>query len=140
MLHSSGLEPEYWSFALTHAVYLKNRLPHTATYTGNQPSTSQLHIFGCPVIVKNPGKRPIKLDLNTSTERFLCFTATERNVYYMDCNTHHLKIAAHCIFWRSRHDPTSSQTYPGHDSSSTSWILQDARRRPSPAGKQEPTD
>jgi hypothetical protein len=30
MLHGAGLGSEYWSYALWHAVYLKNRLPHTA--------------------------------------------------------------------------------------------------------------
>ena len=29
LLHSAGLGPEYWSYALIHAVYIKNRLPHT---------------------------------------------------------------------------------------------------------------
>jgi hypothetical protein len=28
LLHSANLGPEYWSFALQHAVYLKNRIPH----------------------------------------------------------------------------------------------------------------
>ena len=105
MLHSSGLGPEYWSFALTHAVYLKNRLPHAAInttpyyrYTGNRPSGANLRIFGSPVIIKNPGKRPTKLDLHTSTGRFLGFTATEKNIYYMDSNTRRLKIATHVVF------------------------------------------
>jgi hypothetical protein len=30
LLFSAALGPEFWSFALLHAVYLKNRLPHTA--------------------------------------------------------------------------------------------------------------
>ena len=29
LLHSAGLGPEYWSYALIHAVYIKNRLLHT---------------------------------------------------------------------------------------------------------------
>ncbi|MFN9982706.1 MAG: hypothetical protein ACK53Y_22445, partial [bacterium] len=33
LLHSTNLGPEYWSFALVHAVYLKNRLPHASTNT-----------------------------------------------------------------------------------------------------------
>jgi hypothetical protein len=51
LLYSSGLGPEYWSFALQHAVYLKNRLPHTAindtplrVYTGKRPSARNLRI------------------------------------------------------------------------------------------------
>ena len=32
LLHVAELGPEYWSFALLHAVYLKNYLLHTATH------------------------------------------------------------------------------------------------------------
>lgn len=105
MLHSSGLGPEYWSFALLHAVYLKNRLPHNAldttpyqAYTGLRPSAKYLKVFGCPVVIKNPGRRPTKLDMNTSAGRFLGYTATDRNVYYLDTTTRRLKIATHCVF------------------------------------------
>jgi hypothetical protein len=62
LLHSANLGPENWSFALTHAIYLKNRLPHTATgdtphlsYTGHKPNAKHLRIFGSPVFIKSPG-------------------------------------------------------------------------------------
>jgi len=73
LLHSANLGPEFWSYALVHAVYLKNRLPHAAltttpyeAYTRKRPSARHLRVFGCPVIAKNPGKRPAKLDIHTS--------------------------------------------------------------------------
>ena len=28
MLHAADLGPEYWSFALRHAVYIKSKVPH----------------------------------------------------------------------------------------------------------------
>jgi hypothetical protein len=31
LLHSAGLGPQYWSFALIHAAYITNRLRHSAT-------------------------------------------------------------------------------------------------------------
>jgi hypothetical protein len=31
LLHAAGLGPEYWSFALFHAVFIKNRIHHSAT-------------------------------------------------------------------------------------------------------------
>ncbi len=75
LLHSANLCPEYWSYALVHAVYLKNRLPHTAIrdtpfhkYTGQRPTAKFLRVFGCPVIVKNPGRRSAKLDMHTVQE------------------------------------------------------------------------
>ena len=30
MLYGAGLSSKYWSYALRHAVYLKNRIPHTS--------------------------------------------------------------------------------------------------------------
>ena len=39
MLHSAGLGPEYWSYALNYATYIKNRIPHkgidSTPYEGN---------------------------------------------------------------------------------------------------------
>jgi len=64
LLHNSALGPEYWSFVLLHAVYLKNRLPHAATnqvpftaYTGRRFNAKRLRVFGCPIIVRNVGQR-----------------------------------------------------------------------------------
>jgi hypothetical protein len=49
LLYNANLGPEYWSFALLHAVYLKNRLPHCATnqvpitaYSGKRPNAKRL--------------------------------------------------------------------------------------------------
>jgi transposase InsO family protein len=45
LLHSANLGHEYWSFALLHAVYLKNRLPHSSintTPTKNTPENDLL--------------------------------------------------------------------------------------------------
>jgi len=105
LLHASNLGPEFWSYAILHAAYLKNRLPHSAinvtpyeAYTGKRPSARHLRIFGCAVIVKNPGKRPAKLDTHTSTGIFLGYTATDKNIYFMDTQTKRIKIATHCQF------------------------------------------
>lgn len=64
LLLTANLVPEYWSWALIHAVYLKNRLAHRATgttnyqaFTGNKLNIKKMRIFGCPVVVRLPGKR-----------------------------------------------------------------------------------
>ena len=105
LLSTANLPPEYWSWALIHAVYLKNRLPHRAigctpyfAWTGKKPSAKLLRIFGCPVVVKNPGRRPAKLDHHTSTGIFLGYTATDHNIYYKDSKTQRVKIATHVQF------------------------------------------
>jgi hypothetical protein len=45
LLYSANMGPQYWSWALLHSVYLKNRLPHTSigitpyeAYTGVKPN------------------------------------------------------------------------------------------------------
>ena len=52
MLDSSELGPQFWSFALAHAVYVKNRLYHMKlcmtpfqAFTGRKPYLSRLRIF-----------------------------------------------------------------------------------------------
>jgi dUTP pyrophosphatase len=105
LLHCAQLGPEYWSWAILHATYLKNRLPHHAihktpyeAYTGNRPNLKHLRIFGSPITARNPGRRPAKLDIHASHGIFLGYTATHRNVYYLDSNTKKVKISMHVIF------------------------------------------
>ena len=105
LLYNAGLGPEFWSFALLHAVYLKNRIPHCVTnqvpltaYSGQRPNAKRLKLFGCPVIVRNLGKRPAKLDLHTSAGTFLGYSATDKNIVYMDNVTHRFKTATHVVF------------------------------------------
>ena len=105
MLHAADLGPEYWSFALLHAVYIKNRVPHTyikctpfQAMTGVQPDLTNLRTFGCRIFTKKPGKRPAKLDHHTSNGIFLGYTSTMKNVYYIDDKTNVVKIGCHAIF------------------------------------------
>jgi hypothetical protein len=105
LLHAAGLGPEYWSWALIHAAYLKNRLPHSAipitpyeAYTGVRPNLKHVQVFGSPIIARQPGKRPAKLDSNSSVGIFLGYTATANNIYYMDHNTKKIKIGTHVVF------------------------------------------
>jgi len=66
MLTGSNLGSEYWSYALRHAVYIKNRLPHQALpkyispferYTSRRPDISHIRVFGSHVTVKGPQVR-----------------------------------------------------------------------------------
>jgi hypothetical protein len=107
-------------------VYLKNRLPHRATgctpyfaWTGRKPSAKLLRIFGCPVVVKNPGKRPAKLDHHTSSGIFLGYTATDHNVYYRDNKSKRIKITTHVQF------DEASMTIPKSDISPAIAALQE---------------
>ena len=102
ILHAADLGPEYWSFGLRHAVYIKNRLPHVyikktpyEAMTNSKPDITDLRTFGCRVHAKNPGKRPAKIDHHTSNGIFVGFTVTTKNVYFIDDRTLNVKIGTH---------------------------------------------
>ena len=120
MLFNAGLGSEFWSYALLHAVYIKNRLPHSSlhmkrspyeAYTGIKPNLSMLRVWGCRVIVKQPNKRDAKLDDNTTQGIFLRFTATDKNIVYLDLATNNEKISSNVTFDEA-HFSTGSPT-PG---------------------------
>ena len=123
MLYTAGLGHEYWSYALLHAVYIKNRLPHSAhdmkrspyeALTGLKPNLSQLRVWGCRVNVKIPGKRRAKLDDLSATGIFLRYTATDKNIVYLDLKTNQEKIASHVVFDEANY--TAEKTTPGNKS------------------------
>ena len=105
MLHAAGLGPEYWSHALTQAVYIKNRIPHTAlnstpyqAFTGRRPDLSDMRIFGSRVFARKPGKPKAKLDHHTSKGVFLSFTATSGNVNFIDDASGLIMTGTHVMF------------------------------------------
>ena len=106
MLHSAGLGPAYWSYTLTCAVYIKKkRLLHTTikitsfeSFTDKKPNLDRIRVFGCHTSVKKPGERDAKLDNHSYTGRFLGFTATPKNINYIDDNTGTVKSGTHAIF------------------------------------------
>ena len=105
LLHGANLGPEYWSWALLHAAYLPNRLPHKSTnmmplqaYRGERPNLRRLRVFGSPVVARLPGRRMAKLDTNTALGIFLGYTATDNNIYYQDHATRKIKVATHVSF------------------------------------------
>lgn len=104
-LHGAGIGPEFWSFALTHAVHVKNRLWHSSlkcspyeAFTGSRPDLSLLRIFGSRVYVRDTGLKKAKLDYHTRTGIFLCFSATQKNIYYLDDATGKVKQGRHALF------------------------------------------
>ena len=105
LLHAADLGSEYWSFALIHAAYIKNRIPHTyirmtpyEALTGAKPNITNLRTFGCRVFVRKPNLKKAKLDYNTSNGIFVGYTATTKNIYYIDDATSIVKIGTHALF------------------------------------------
>lgn len=121
MLYNAGLGPEYWSYALIQAVFVKNRLPHAyhdhksspfEALTGRKPNLHDIKIFGIKVMAKKSHDRSAKLDDNTSTGIFLHHTATTSINKYLDTSTGREKITSHLEFdeehFTSAHKPPGS--------------------------------
>ncbi len=105
LLYGSGLPATFWSSALLHAVYLQNRLVHSATnmtpYEGwydRQPNLTHLKCFGSRVCVKETGTRRCKLDKHDFTGIFLGYTATDMNILYLDTTLGVVKDSHHAVF------------------------------------------
>ena len=104
MLLNAGLPPQYWSYALIQAVFVKNRLPHAhhqftmtpfEAITGRKPNIKDIKIFGSRVIAKNTGHRRAKLDDHTSQGIFLHHCASTTISKYLDVNTNREKTTSH---------------------------------------------
>jgi hypothetical protein len=102
LLYSAGLHPHFWSAALVHAVYLKNRLYHKAlcmtpheAWTGEKPSLAHLRTFGSLVAARKPGKRPAKADRHTAHSVLLGYGSTPKHVRYFDQTTNREKLSTH---------------------------------------------
>jgi Integrase core domain. len=105
ILHSAGLDLKYWNYAFYHFICLFNFFPH-GTHTkspfeqiyGYKPDLSLLRVFGCNVYICPPGRRPSKLETHVIKGRFLGYTSTLKQIYYLEDHTHKIKIAAHARF------------------------------------------
>jgi hypothetical protein len=87
LLYSAGLSAKFWSTALIHAVYLKNRLYHKAIemtpyegWTGIKPELDHLRTFGALVTACIPRKRPAKADRHTAHGVLLGFGSSTKHL------------------------------------------------------------
>ena len=99
LLYSAGLHPKFWSYALLHAVHLKNRLWHSSinqtpfqAWTGTRPDISHLRTFGSLVSPRRNGIRPAKLDKHTYDGMFLGYTSSCANINYVDVQSGRVKV------------------------------------------------
>jgi dUTP pyrophosphatase len=105
MLYGAGLGSQYWSYALRHAVYIKNRLPHTALkyvtpyekMNGKKPDLSRMQTFGAKAhyMHKERGK---KLDRMDSEGTFMTFKGTDKIAYVIDSKTGQERTTTHIAY------------------------------------------
>ena len=105
ILHSTYLRLECLSFALRHAIYVKKRLTYTfikktpfEALTGHTPKITHVRTFRCRVYLKYPGNKKEKLDHHSSNGIFVDYTATMKNIYYIDDRTANVKIGVRVLF------------------------------------------
>ena len=105
LLYAAGMGSQYWSYALRHSVYLKNRLPHTSLeyktpyeiMNHTKPDLSQLRVFGSKVYYMDKPRKK-KLDKMDSIGRFMTYKGTEKIAYVIDDTTKKERITTHMSF------------------------------------------
>ena len=106
-LDNASLHPKYWSDALLHSAFVKNRLPHAAfnfkstpytELTGIKPNLLNLKIFGSRITVRKPGRRIGKVSSQCYNGIFLRYAKTMRNFVYLDSQTKRIKTSSHAVF------------------------------------------
>ncbi|GFH58223.1 hypothetical protein CTEN210_14699 [Chaetoceros tenuissimus] len=105
MLHSADMGSEMWSFALTHAVWIRNRITHWSitktpyeALTGVKPNLSRARIFGSKVFARKTKQTGKKLDNKVVSGRFLGFTASPKVMYFLEDSTNKVRTGTHVIF------------------------------------------
>ena len=103
---------------MLHAVYLCNRIVHSATNKtsykmeqGVKPDFSKLRVFGCRVLCKILGKGSAKLEHHVYKGIFVGYGATDKHIWYVDSIASQDKIAVHVIFDKAHY--TSKIRPPG---------------------------
>ena len=106
LLYSAGLGSQFWSYALRHSVYLKNRWPHSSNdwktpyelLNGQKPNLSQLRVFGSIVHIKSAAKRYMKLDDITSEGLFMTYSGSDKIIIAVDKNGTNERRCTHVSF------------------------------------------
>jgi hypothetical protein len=129
LLYGSGLPAKYWSSALLHLVYLRNRLVHTTTkrtpleaYYRIHPDLAHLKLFGSWVCVKVSGSRRGKLGRHNFKGIFFGHTATDQNIVYLKLNTGIVKQSHHAQFDEAWYLQLSGRQWPNSSMISASSL------------------
>ena len=120
LLYSAGLGSEFWSNALRHTVYLKNRWPHSSlswktpyeALNGTKPNLSSIRVFGSIAHIKTKVRRYMKLDTMSNDGLFMTYTGTNKNVYVVNKDGSNEHISTHVAFDEAHISSTNIQLPP----------------------------
>ena len=118
LLYGAGLGSQYWSYALRHAVYLKNRLPHTSLHyitpyekvNKMKPDMSNLRVFGSRVHFMHSNRQK-KLDKMDNTGTFVAYKGSDKLAYVIDDTTGKERVTSHLTFDEA-HTSVSAEKQP----------------------------
>jgi dUTP pyrophosphatase len=105
MLYGTGLGSQYWAYSLRHAVYVKNRLPHSLLnyktpyerMNGKQPDLTNMQVFGSKVHFMHQ-ERSKKLDRMDRSGLFMTFKGLDKISYVIDNKTQRERTVTHATF------------------------------------------
>jgi len=89
MLDDAGRSKKYWAFAVSVAVYLKNRTPTRSVvgktlyeaWHGRKPSLKHLRVFGCLAFVHVPKEKRKKLDYRATPGIFVGYSISTKQYF-----------------------------------------------------------
>ena len=120
LLYSAGLDSKFWSYAIRHSVYLKNRWPHSSLHWKTpyemlhktKPDLTHLRVFGALVNTKSTAKRYMKLDPMTKQGLFMTYSGTDKNVYVVDLDGTNERLSTHLMYDEAHMSSTNSTLPP----------------------------
>jgi hypothetical protein len=100
MIHDQDLPMHLWAEAAKIAVYVQNRLSHSALrfktpeemFSEKNPKVSHLKIFGCPVFVHVPKEKRTKLAASGKKEIFVGYYEVSKAFRFYIPGYHHIEI------------------------------------------------
>jgi hypothetical protein len=106
MIHDQDLPMCLWAEAARTAVYVQNRLSHSALgfktleemFSGKKPEASHLKIFGCPVFVHIPKEKRNKLDPSGKKGIFVGYCEVSKAFRVYIPSHHHIEISRDVTF------------------------------------------
>jgi hypothetical protein len=94
MLDDTGLSKKYWAFAVSVAVYLKNRTPTRSVVrktpyearhgSERKPSLNDLRVFGCLAFVHVPKEKPKKMNYRANSGIFVGYSISTKQYFLYD--------------------------------------------------------
>jgi hypothetical protein len=99
MLHGASLPNKFWPFAFYYHLRIHRFLPRGSRVVphtragGGRGDLRKIRTFGCPILVRPPGRRSVKPSNHVNRGVFLGYTSTLTHIYYHNMNTNRIKNA-----------------------------------------------